>query len=126
MYIPLLENLIYHINPKLKNQQTVRWISDLKIRWSSALTSSSVFHLNGPKLYQVNDMNFELRMILSLYGAILRDRALEISPSGKYISRILKLTHMYKGIILVLNCKLRSCASCHTFQTSSWCVRLLS
>ncbi|XP_057765764.1 uncharacterized protein LOC130986376 isoform X1 [Salvia miltiorrhiza] len=87
-YLPLLENLVYHIDVKFNNHHTTtrRWISDLKIRWSSALASSSVFHLIGSKMYQVNDIHLELAMILSLYGAMLHDRALELSSSsGKHI-----------------------------------------
>ncbi|KAI3467129.1 hypothetical protein Pfo_023792 [Paulownia fortunei] len=76
-YLPLLENLVNHLSVKVKNHQMYCWISDLKIRWSSVLTSSSIFHFKGPKLYQVNDIHFELGMTLFLYGAMLREWALE-------------------------------------------------
>ncbi|KAI3452998.1 hypothetical protein Pfo_009661 [Paulownia fortunei] len=80
-YLPLLENLVHHINLNGKNRQVICWISNLKIRWSSVLTPSSIFHLQGPKFYQVDDMYFELGMTLFLYGALLCERALEVLSS---------------------------------------------
>ncbi|CAA0808983.1 Endosomal targeting BRO1-like domain-containing protein [Striga hermonthica] len=59
----------------------VSWISSLKIRWTSVLTSSSIFHIKGSKFHQVNDINFELGMSLFLYGAVLRERAFEVLSS---------------------------------------------
>ncbi|XP_018823695.2 uncharacterized protein LOC108993285 isoform X2 [Juglans regia] len=80
-YLPLLENLIFHIDLIGSNCQIVRWTSDLKIRWSSALSSSSFFNLLGPKFFQIDNLRFELGMTLFLYGAILRERALEVLPT---------------------------------------------
>ncbi|KAK6133861.1 hypothetical protein DH2020_032411 [Rehmannia glutinosa] len=80
-YLPLLENLVHHINSNCKNRQVICWISNLKIRWSSVLTPSSIFHLHGPKFYQVDDMYFELGMTLFLYGALIREQALEVLSS---------------------------------------------
>ncbi|KAK6157698.1 hypothetical protein DH2020_011946 [Rehmannia glutinosa] len=80
-YLPLLENLVRHLNMKVTKHQMLCWISDLKIRWSSVLHSSSIFHLKGLKFYQVNDIHFELGMTLFLYGAMLRERALEVLSS---------------------------------------------
>ncbi|KAK6133818.1 hypothetical protein DH2020_032529 [Rehmannia glutinosa] len=80
-YLPLLENLVHHINSNGKNRQVICWILNLKIRWSSVLTPSSIFHLHGPKFYQVDDMYFELGMMLFLYGALIRERALEVLSS---------------------------------------------
>lgn len=77
-YLPLLENLIFHVDLVSSNQRLVQWTSELKIRWSSALSSSYFFNLMGPKFYQIDNLRFELGMILFLYGAILRERALEI------------------------------------------------
>ncbi|CAN4080384.1 unnamed protein product [Withania somnifera] len=77
-YLPLLGNLIHHVNIVGDNPKMVRWISDLKIRWSSAFSSSSFFHINGPKFYQIDNLHFELAMILFVLGALLRDRALEV------------------------------------------------
>ncbi|KAG6620281.1 hypothetical protein I3842_Q072300 [Carya illinoinensis] len=81
-YLPLLENLIFHIDLIGSNGQMVRWTSDLKIRWSSALSSSSFFNLLGPKFFQIDNLRFELGMTLFLYGAILRERASEVLPTG--------------------------------------------
>ncbi|KZV35947.1 hypothetical protein F511_35916 [Dorcoceras hygrometricum] len=80
-YLPLLENLVHHINLIDNNQQMISWISHLKIRWSSVLTSSSIFNLKGPKFYQFDNIHFELGMTLFVYGALLREQALEVLPS---------------------------------------------
>ncbi|KAK4371105.1 hypothetical protein RND71_010580 [Anisodus tanguticus] len=77
-YLPLLGNLIHHVNLVGDNPKIVRWISDLKIRWSSAITSPSFFHLTSPKFYQMDNLHFELAMTLFVRGALLRDRALEV------------------------------------------------
>ncbi|CAI9785354.1 unnamed protein product [Fraxinus pennsylvanica] len=77
-YLPLLENLVHHVDLLSNNSRMTCWISDLKISWSSSLTSSSIFHLNGPKFYQIKDLRFELGMTLFLYGAMLRERALQL------------------------------------------------
>lgn len=81
-YLPLLENLIFHTDLISSNVRMVWWTSDLKIRWTSVLTSSSFFNLRGPKFYQIDNLRFELGMALFLYGAILRERALEVLPTG--------------------------------------------
>ena len=83
-YLPLLENLIFHVNLLSSNRQIDQWAANLKIQWSSALCSSSFFNLMGPKFFQIGDLKFELQMMLFLYGAILRQRAIEILPEGWY------------------------------------------
>lgn len=80
-YLPILGNLIHHVNLVGDNPKMVRWISDLKIRWSSAVTSSSFFQLNGPKLYQMDNLHSELAMTLFVLGALFRDRALEVQST---------------------------------------------
>ncbi|KAL0327035.1 UNVERIFIED_CONTAM: hypothetical protein Sangu_1781500 [Sesamum angustifolium] len=80
-YLPLLENLVHHVNLNRKNGRMIFWISGLNVRWSSVLTPSSIFHLQGPKFYQVNDLYFELGMTLFLYGALLCEQALEVVTS---------------------------------------------
>nr|XP_009620171.1 uncharacterized protein LOC104112048 [Nicotiana tomentosiformis] len=80
-YLPILGNLIHHINLVGDNPK-IRWISDLKIRWSSALTSSSFFQLNGPKFYQMDSLHSELGLTLFVLGALLQDRALEVLSTG--------------------------------------------
>ncbi|XP_022775815.1 uncharacterized protein LOC111317642 [Durio zibethinus] len=77
-YLPLLENLIFHVDLVCSNHLVVHWISELKIRWSTALCSSSFFHLRGPKLFQIDNLRYELGMMLYLYAALLRERAMEI------------------------------------------------
>ncbi|XP_010263087.1 PREDICTED: BRO1 domain-containing protein BROX [Nelumbo nucifera] len=77
-YLPLLENLVFHVESVNNNQQMVQWTQDLKIRWSSVLCASSIFNLMGPKFFQIDNLRFELGMVLFLYGAILRERASEI------------------------------------------------
>lgn len=81
-YLPLLENFISHADIVSNNSQMIRWTSQLKIQWSSVLSSSSFFNLTGPKFFQIDNLRFELGMALFLYGAVLRERALEFLPSG--------------------------------------------
>ncbi|XP_022150707.1 uncharacterized protein LOC111018769 [Momordica charantia] len=76
-YLPLLENFISHVDQVDSKFKIIRWTSDLKIRWSSSLSASSFFH-RGPKFYQIDNMRFEVGMTLFLYGAVLRQRALEV------------------------------------------------
>ncbi|OAY47339.1 hypothetical protein MANES_06G071400v8 [Manihot esculenta] len=80
-YLPLLENFISHADIVSNNSQMIRWTSQLKIQWSSVLSSSSFFNLTGPKFFQIDNLRFELGMALFLYGAVLRERALEFLPS---------------------------------------------
>lgn len=82
-YLPLLENLVLHINLIDRNRRMISWISDLKIRWSSVLSSPSIFNPIGAKFYQFDNVYFELGMTLFVYGAMLREQALEVLPSGK-------------------------------------------
>lgn len=77
-YLPLLENLIGCVDLIKGHPRVVGWVSDLKITWSSPLTSSSFFNNRSPKLYQINDLRFELGMALFLYGALLQDLAREV------------------------------------------------
>ncbi|XP_058182823.1 uncharacterized protein LOC131300836 [Rhododendron vialii] len=77
-YLPLLENLVYHVGLVSDNPRMVRWTSELKIRWSSALSSSSFFFLTGPKYFRIDNLQFELGMALFLYGAMIREWASEV------------------------------------------------
>ena len=83
-YLPLLENLIFHVDLVCSNHHVVHWISELKIHWSSALSSSSFFNLRGPKLFRIDNLRYELGMTLYLYAALLQERALEILPAGRH------------------------------------------
>lgn len=74
-YLPLLENLCLH-NEEITNRQMHQLDASLKIRWSSALSPSYLFR--STKFFQIDHLLFELGMILFLYGAILRERALEV------------------------------------------------
>ena len=80
-YLPLLENFICHADLFRSNSQMIQWTSQLKIQWSSALGQSSFFNI-GLKFFRIDNLQFELGMILFLYGAILRERAWEILPAG--------------------------------------------
>ncbi|XP_039042275.1 uncharacterized protein LOC120181144 [Hibiscus syriacus] len=75
-YLPLLENFIFHVDLVCSNDHVAHWISELKIRWSSALNSSSFFNLRGPKFFQIDNLRYELGMTLYLYSALLRERGL--------------------------------------------------
>ncbi|BBN19824.1 hypothetical protein MPTK1_8g13960 [Marchantia polymorpha subsp. ruderalis] len=80
-YLPLLENLIECVQAEINNKPQVRqWTVDLRFRWTSPLSGSSVNPLSGPKYYRVDDLRYELCMVLNLFGALLRERALEILP----------------------------------------------
>ncbi|KAI4313859.1 hypothetical protein L6164_026806 [Bauhinia variegata] len=68
------------------NYRMVQWTSSLKIRWSSALSSSSIFNLMGPKFFQIDNLRFELGMTHFLYAAILRERALEVLSTARVTS----------------------------------------
>ncbi|KAF8407846.1 hypothetical protein HHK36_006983 [Tetracentron sinense] len=77
-YLPLLQNLVTHADLVSSDPQMVHWTPALKIRWTSALTASSVFNLMGPKFFHIDNLRSELGMTLFLYGAILRERAFEV------------------------------------------------
>ncbi|XP_061375111.1 uncharacterized protein LOC133317271 [Gastrolobium bilobum] len=77
-YLPLLANLFPYADGISTKNQMAQWTSALKIRWSSALSSSSFFNFKGPKFFQIDNLRFELGMTLFLYGGILRERALEV------------------------------------------------
>lgn len=85
-YLPLLENLVFYVDCIGSNFKMVQYTSELKIRWSSALNSSSFFNFGGPKFYQINNLQFELFMTLFLYAAKLRQRSVEILATGRYQS----------------------------------------
>ncbi|GLT34492.1 hypothetical protein SLA2020_090020 [Shorea laevis] len=80
-YLPLLENLIFHVPVAQRNPQTAQWTPKLNICWSTALSTSSFFNLMGPKFFQICDLQFERAMTLYLYAAMLRERAVEILPA---------------------------------------------
>lgn len=82
-YLPLLQNFIFHAH-KGSHSCIYQWTSDLKIRWTSSLSPSSSFILRGAKFFQIDDLRFELVMTLFLFGAMLRNRALEVLPLGGY------------------------------------------
>lgn len=77
-YIPLLENLVARVEAVSNNAQVSQWTSDLRMRWTSILASSGPFGLAALKYYRVDNLRFELGMVLFLYGGLLRERALEV------------------------------------------------
>lgn len=58
-------------------------MSGLAIRWTSPLSRLSRRGAKGQRDFQVDDMRYELGMTLNLYGALLRERALEVLRTGK-------------------------------------------
>lgn len=84
-YLPFLEILIPYADATstINQIQISQWNAALKIRWSSALTTSSFFKIKGPKFFQINNLRFELGMTLFLCGGILRERALEVLSTGR-------------------------------------------
>jgi len=77
-YLPLLENLVTCVEGKKNDGNVSEWTSELAIRWTSPLSGLRGRGLKGPRYFQVDDMRFELAMTLNLYGALLRERALEV------------------------------------------------
>ncbi|PIN09502.1 hypothetical protein CDL12_17922 [Handroanthus impetiginosus] len=80
-YLPLLENLCQNIDLNKKNGKVIPWTSGRKIKWSSVLTASSIFHFEGPKFYSIFCVFSEHAMTLFLYAALLHERALEVLSS---------------------------------------------
>uniref|UniRef100_A0A0D6QZH8 BRO1 domain-containing protein n=1 Tax=Araucaria cunninghamii TaxID=56994 RepID=A0A0D6QZH8_ARACU len=80
-YLPLLGNLVMCVESVGDNHQILQWTTDLKIRWTSSLSASSAFSLGGPKFFRIDNLRFEYGMALFLYGALLRERALEFLSS---------------------------------------------
>ncbi|CAA7039271.1 unnamed protein product [Microthlaspi erraticum] len=70
-YIPLLFNLVHYAD-KIKK------VSGLKIRWSSGLISQTIIQRRCPKFFQVDNIMFELGMILYFHAVKLRERAMEL------------------------------------------------
>ncbi|KVH97618.1 BRO1 domain-containing protein [Cynara cardunculus var. scolymus] len=78
LYLPLLENLVQHVDLIGDDPLVIRWTSDLKIRWTSVLSSSFFFNLMGPRFFQIDNLRFELGIVLFLYGAMLREWASQL------------------------------------------------
>lgn len=78
LYLPLLENLVQHVDLIGDHTKVIQWTSDLKIRWTSPLSSSSFFNLMGPRFFQIDNLHFELGMVLFFYGAMLREWASQV------------------------------------------------
>ncbi|WZZ80250.1 hypothetical protein YC2023_100822 [Brassica napus] len=70
-YLPLLFNLV-HDADKIKD------VSGLKIRWSSGLISQTLIQRKCPKFFQVDNIMFELGMVIYFYALKLRERAMEL------------------------------------------------
>lgn len=77
-YLPLLENFIHQVNMVSDKPRILQWTSELRISWSSALTSSSFFSFLGQKFFQIDSLLFEVSMMIFLYGALLREWASEL------------------------------------------------
>lgn len=78
LYLPLLENLVHHVDLIGDDPRVIRWTSNLKIRWTSPLSSSSFFNLMGPRFFQIDNLRFELGTVLFFYGAMLREWASQV------------------------------------------------
>lgn len=77
-YLPLLENLVIRVQSASNNAQIFQWTTDLKIRWTSVLCGSGPFGLATLRYSRVDNLRYELGMVLFLYGGLLRERALEV------------------------------------------------
>ncbi|KAL8227650.1 hypothetical protein R6Q57_015234 [Mikania cordata] len=78
LYLPLLENLVQHVDLISDDPRVFGWTSNLKIRWTSPLSHSSFFNLMGPRFFQIDKLQFELGIVLFLYGAQLRELASQV------------------------------------------------
>ncbi|KAI3885150.1 hypothetical protein MKW98_002542 [Papaver atlanticum] len=81
LYLPLLENLVFHAT---SSGNVVSGV-ELKISWSSALSSVARLNFGGCKFFNNDELCFELGMTLFLYGAILRERAQEVLLTGDLV-----------------------------------------
>ncbi|KAF8087371.1 hypothetical protein N665_0588s0039 [Sinapis alba] len=70
-YLPLLFNLVHHAD-------NIKLVSGLKIRWSSGLISQTLIQRKCLKFFQVDNIMFELGMVLYFYAVKLRERAMEL------------------------------------------------
>jgi len=70
------------VEDKKDNPQIVQWTTDLNIRWTSPLSGSSGRLFTGSKYFRVDDLRYELGMTVFLYGALLRELALEVLSTG--------------------------------------------
>ncbi|XP_074295713.1 uncharacterized protein LOC141623508 isoform X2 [Silene latifolia] len=84
------QNLIIQIDSVSDSRCTNRWISELRVRWTSILGSSSTFKLNGPKYFQINSLKYELGMVLFLYGVTLHELAFEVLEDLQKSASLLK------------------------------------
>lgn len=83
LYLPLLENLVQHVDLVGDDSRVIGWTSKLKIRWTSPLSQSSFFNLMGPRFFQIDKLRFELGIVLFFYGAQLREWASQVLVTGR-------------------------------------------
>lgn len=72
-YLPLLQNLVHHIDSIDDKPLLSQLTPKLRISWTSPLSSSSFFNLMGPKFFQIDNLRFELGIVLFFYAAMLRE-----------------------------------------------------
>lgn len=72
------------VEEKKDNPQIVQWTTDLQLRWTSHLSGSSGRLFTGSKYYRVDDLRYELGMTFFLYGALLRELAVEVLSTGMF------------------------------------------
>ncbi|KAI3796196.1 hypothetical protein L1987_38861 [Smallanthus sonchifolius] len=78
LYMPLLENLVQHVDLIGDDPRVISWTSNLKIRWTSPLSQSSFFNLMGPRFFQIDKLRFELGIVLFFYGSQIREWASQV------------------------------------------------
>ncbi|KAF5757528.1 putative BRO1 domain-containing protein [Helianthus annuus] len=79
LYLPSLDNLVQHVDFLGYNDpRVIRLISNLKIRWTSPLSSTCSLNIMGPKFFQIDSLRFELGLVLFSYGSLLRERASQV------------------------------------------------
>ncbi|KAJ0669475.1 putative BRO1 domain superfamily protein [Helianthus annuus] len=86
LYLPSLDNLVQHVDFLGYNDpRVIRLISNLKIRWTSPLSSTCSLNIMGPKFFQVDSLRFELGLVLFFYGSLLRERASQVLDTGRIL-----------------------------------------
>eukprot|EP00897_Mesotaenium_endlicherianum_P004361 jgi/Mesen1/3953/ME000209S02963 len=94
-YIPLLVNLTDCVVAQQAKPRICAWTRELSLRWTSVLSRQDHMLFKGPKFYRVDDLRFELAMVLTLHAALLREHAMETLATDK--KEVVKLLRMAAG-----------------------------
>ncbi|GJT74015.1 BRO1 domain-containing protein [Tanacetum coccineum] len=107
-YLPLLHNLVHHIDSIGDKSLSIQLTQKLGISWTSPLTLSpaSPYFLDdlwGPKSFLINNLRFELGIVLFFYGAMLREWGSQVLSTDLLQSAT--LLRRAAGVYLYLACE---------------------